>query len=175
MPDDIPSQNDPVDDQKPDDQQTPTETPEEKAARLEAELVESKKHSRKWETLAKANKDAAKELEDLRAKDATPDQRLAAAEERAAQAEARLTRTTVALETGLPANLASLLTGDEEAMREQAKALIEFRGTATPPPKTPVVPDPSQGPRDRDAKPSAADEGRAAARARAERRSGKKS
>jgi len=86
--------------------------------------------ARKHEAAAKVNAEAAirlKELEDL---EKTEVERLA---EKAALLEAELTservanlRTRIAAESGLPANLASRLTGsDEEAMRADAKALLE--------------------------------------------------
>lgn len=150
---------------KPDDK--PQETAEEKAARLEAELAESKKHSRTWEQRAKDNKDAAKKLADIEAANATPDQKLTMAEERAAKAETELARYKVAHETQLPAALLSLLNGDEDTMREQAKALIEFKGEAK---KERPKPDPTQGGGKGETKPSAADEGKAEAQRRIEAR-----
>jgi hypothetical protein len=85
-----------------------------------------KTNARKHEDRAKANKDAAAELARIKAENATPDERLTAAEKRAADAEAALVRYRVAAETGIPA---ALLHGDDEdAMREFAKNLAEFRG-----------------------------------------------
>ncbi len=147
---------------KPDDK--PEETPEEKAARLESELADAKKHSRTWEQRAKDNKDAAKKLADIEAANATPDQKLTMAEERASKAEAELARYKVAHETQLPAALLSLLNGDEDQMRDQAKALIEFKGEA--PKGGKPKPDPSQGGKGDENKPSSADEGKAEAQRR---------
>jgi hypothetical protein len=147
---------------KPDDK--PDETPEEKAARLETELADAKKHSRTWEQRAKDNKDAAKKLADIEAANATPDQKLQLAEKRAADAETELARYKVAHETALPASLLSLLNGDEDTMRDQAKALLEFRGEQ--PKKNPPKPDPTQGGKEGNDKPSSADEGKAEAQRR---------
>lgn len=165
--------NDDPDGAKPDEVvDTPVETAEEKAARLEQEYEALKAHSRKHEQRAKDNKAAADELARLKAENATPDQRLTAAEERAVNAETELARYKVAHETSLPSALLSLLNGDEDTMREQAKALIAFKGEAAPPKPKPL-PDPSQGGSGGSTKPSAADEGRAEAQRRAAAR-GKK-
>jgi hypothetical protein len=154
----------PDDGAKPDDQNS-AETAEEKAARLEAELIASKQHSRKHEDRAKANAAAAKELEALKAASATPDQKLTLAEERAVKAETELARYRVAHETSLPTALLSLLNGDEDQMREQAKALLAFKGEAAPPKPKPI-PDPTQGGSGGNSKVSAADEGKAEAQRR---------
>ena len=159
------------------DDQTPAETPEERIARLEKERDDLKAHSRKHEQRAKDNKAAADELARIKAAEATPDQRLALAEERAAKAEARLARSEVALETGLPANLASLLNGTEDEMREQAQALLAFKGETpapTPPARQRPAPDPSQG-GSTGTKVSAADEGKAEAQRRIAARKSRKS
>lgn len=144
--------------------QKPEETPEEKAARLEADLAEAKKHSRTWETRAKENKDAAKKLAEIEAANATPDQKLQAAEARAAKAERELARYRIAADTGLPVDLAEMLTGeDEEAMAEQAKKLLK---RLAPTKQAPPKPDPSQGGSGGQQRASAADEGRAEAQRR---------
>lgn len=159
-------EGDPDDGTRP-DEQVPQETPEEKAARLETELAETKRHSRTWEQRAKDNKDAAKKLADIEAANATPDQKLTLAEERAVKAETELARYRVAHETSLPTALLSLLNGDEDQMREQAKALIAFKGETPAPVRRTPAPDPSQGGGTGDrVKPSAADEGRAEAQRR---------
>lgn len=140
-------------------------TAEERLAALEAELSTWKANARKHEDRAKANKDAAAELARLKAANATPDERLAAAEKVAADAALELARYKVAAETGVPASL--LHGNDEDAMREAAKAALAFRGE---PKKTAPKPDPTQG--------SGGDgkrlTGRDAGRAEAERRFGKK-
>ncbi len=160
---------------KPDDQ-TPQETPEEKAARLEAEVADLKKHSRTWEQRAKDNKDAAKKLAEIEAANATPDQKLALAEERATKAETELARYRVAHETSLPAALLSLLNGDEDTMREQAKALLAFKGETPPKERKAPIPDPTQGGGNgTGSKMSAADEGREEAKRRIAARQSRKS
>ncbi len=143
----------------------PVETPDEKIARLERERDEIKQHSRKHEQRAKDNKAAADELARIKAENATPDQKLTLAEERAVKAETELARYKVAHETSLPSALLSLLNGDEEQMREQAKALIAFKGESAPPKPKPI-PDPSQGGSGGSTKPSKADEGREEAQRR---------
>lgn len=141
------------------------ETAEEKAARLEEENAALKQHSRKHEQRAKDNKAAADELARIKAENATPDQKLTLAEERAVKAETELARYKVAHETSLPSALLSLLNGDEDQMREQAKALIAFKGEAAPIKPKPI-PDPSQGGSREGTKPSKADEGREEAQRR---------
>lgn len=157
-----------------DDDQTPTETAEEKAARLEAELTAAKQHSRKHEDRAKANKAAADELAALKAASATPDQKLTLAEERAAKAERELARYKVASETGIPA---ALIHGDDEdAMRDFAEALKAFKGETPPVVKPKPKPDPTQGGGNGGgSKPSAADEGKAEAQRRIAARQSRKS
>jgi hypothetical protein len=136
-------------------------TAEERIAALEAERDEWKTNARKHEDRAKANKDAAAELARIKAENATPDERLTAAEKRAADAEAALVRYRIAAETGIPA---ALLHGDDEdSIREFAKNLAEFRGEA--PKKSAPKPDSSQGGRD-EKKTSARDLGRAEAERR---------
>ncbi|WP_394620941.1 hypothetical protein JNUCC0626_18155 [Lentzea sp. JNUCC 0626] len=141
------------------------ETPksvEEQLAELTSKFDDLKTNARKWETRAKENKDAAKELADLKAQGMTPDQKHQAAEDRAEQAERELARYKVAAETGVPAHL--LAGDDEDAMREHAKALKEFKGEQ---PRNPAPkPDPSQGGSGGKQKASAADEGRAEAQRR---------
>lgn len=149
---------------KPEDSKEP-EAPksvEDQLAELTAKFEDLKANSRKWETRAKENKDAAKELEQIKAQGMTPDQKLQAAEDKAAKAERELARYKVAAETGVPAHL--LNGDDEEAMRDYAKALQEFKGTA--PKSAAPKPDPSQGGTGGKSKPSAKEEGLAEARRR---------
>lgn len=141
--------------------QEPPKSVEEQLAEALAAVDEWKAHSRKHEDTAKARKAAADELAALKAKDATPDQRLAAAEERAAKAEAAISRFAVAAETGIPADL--IVGDDEDSMRAYAERLKAFRGEAATGKKTPPKPDPTQGGTGGDKKVSAADAGKAEA------------
>lgn len=104
-------------------------------AKFEAERA----HARKWEDRAKANKDAAdklKEFEDAGKSDAEKEsekiaeaeQRLAAAERRAEEAEAAQTRYRVAAEFKLDPEHAKHLNGDETEMRELASLLAANTG-----------------------------------------------
>lgn len=136
------------------------ETPEARIARLEAERDEWRGHARKHEDNAKKNKTAAEELARLKAEGMNDADKLTAAEKRAADAENTLARYKVAAETGVPADL--LQGDDEDAMREFAKRLAEFRGEQK---KDAPKPDRSQGGRD-DKKPSPRDLGRAEAERR---------
>ncbi len=147
-----------------DDGNKPDETPEEKAARLEAENADLKKNSRKWEDRAKANKEKAAEFDKLQASSASDAEKLQAAIARGDKAERELARYRVAADTGLPADLAEMLTGeDEEAMEAQAKKLLARITPAKPKPKA----DQSQGGQGKDSsKLSAADEGKAEAQRR---------
>lgn len=142
------------------------ETPEEKATRLEAENEALKANSRKWEDRAKANKKKADDFDKLQSSTASDAEKLAAAISRGDEAETKLARYEVAARTGLPADLAEMLTGtDEDAMEDQAKRLIaRLAPVANPKPKP--KPDPSQGGSDKETKVSAADEGRAEAQRR---------
>jgi hypothetical protein len=150
--------------QKPEDGKSTedTRTTEEKLADLTAKFEVLQSNSRKWEGRAKENASAAKELEQIKAQGMTPDQQLQAAVEKAAQAERDLVKYKVAAETGLPADL--LVGDDEDAIREYAKKLAEFKGVT---PKTqPPKPDPSQGGTGTPQKPSARDAGLDEARRR---------
>lgn len=96
-----------------------------------------KAEARKWEsrakenlTAAKANEGAAKRLAEIEEAQKTEAQkvqeRLDAAERRAAELELKATRAEVAAAKGVPANL---LTGSTQAELEaSADALLEFRG-----------------------------------------------
>lgn len=143
----------------------PQETPEEKAARLEAENATLKANSRKWEDRAKANKNKADEFDKLQASSATDAEKLTAALQAKDDAERELARYRVAASTGLPIDLAEMLTGsDEDAMEEQAKKLLARLAPATPPKAKPKA-DPTQGGTG-GSKLSAADEGKAEAQRR---------
>jgi hypothetical protein len=62
--------------------------------------------------------------------------RAAAAEKRATEAETKALRAEVALEKGIPANLLAGTTKEE--LEASAAALIAFRGAQPPPPKQPI-------------------------------------
>lgn len=109
-----------------------------------------KAEARKWEsrakenlTAAKANEDAAKrlaEIEEAQKTDAQKAQeRLDAAEKRAAELELRSIRAEVAAAKGVPANL---LSGSTQAdLEASADALIAFRGEQPKPSAAPFVED----------------------------------
>ncbi len=160
-----PGQPDPAGQPDPNAQkQDPPKSTEEQLTELAAQIEEVKQHSRKWETRAKENKAKADEFDKLQAANATPDQKLQAAEEKAAKAERELARYKVAAETGVPAHL--LNGDDEDAMRDHAKALIEFRGQQAPKNHS-MKPDPTQGGTgDSGKRRSARDDGLAEARRR---------
>lgn len=108
-----------------------------------------KQMSRKNEEQAKANAEAAKKLKDIQDRDLSELQRAQRdAEELRTQFEV-LNRTNlrnqVALQKGLPADVAAILSGStEEELTAHADALLAWRGSATP---TTPRPDPGQGPR----------------------------
>jgi hypothetical protein len=177
MPDDIAGQIDPnAQTEGQPDPKAAEGTPksaEEQLAELAAKVESLTQNSRKWETRAKENIDKAKKYEELQASSATDAEKLTAAEQRAAAAELRLTRYEVAARTNLPADLVGFLTAeDEDAMEEQAKTLLARLAPAKP---AAPKPDPTQGGSGGKAAVSQAEIGRAAARARIERRTGKKS
>ncbi|MDT8915751.1 hypothetical protein [Amycolatopsis sp. PS_44_ISF1] len=156
-----PEQNTAPAEQKPEGDKSAEDarTTDEKLAELTAKFESLQTNSRKWETRAKENKDAAAELAQIKAQGMTPDQKLQAAEDKASKAERDLAKYKVAAETGLPADL--LVGDDEDSIRDFAKKLAEFKGVT---PKTaPPKPDPSQGGTGGKSKPTAADEGRAEA------------
>lgn len=97
-----------------------------------------KAEARKWESRAKqnladakANEGAAQRLAEIEEAQKTEAQkaqeRLDAAEKRAAELELRAARAEVAATKGVPANLLSGSTREE--LEASADALIEFRGT----------------------------------------------
>lgn len=93
-----------------------------------AKLEETIKHSREWETRAKANKAKADELEQLKAQDAERAKQLAELQAYKDSAEAAKERSALAAkvseETGVPADL--LVGEDEEAMRSYAGKLDQY-------------------------------------------------
>jgi len=143
------------------------ETAEDKATRLEAENAALQANSRKWEDRAKANKKKADDFDKLQASSATDAEKLAAAVSRAEEASTKLARYEVAARTGLPADLAEMLTGtDEDAMEDQAKRLIARLAPTEPPKRVSPKPDHSQGGSDKETKLSDADAGKAEAQRR---------
>ena len=117
--------------------ETPAETPEPQ----EPKETDWKAEARKWESRAKdnlasakANEDAARRLAEIEEAQKTEAQkaqeRLDAAEKRAAELELRSIRAEVAAEKGVPA---SLLSGSTQAELEaSADELIKFRGEQKP-------------------------------------------
>jgi len=121
-----------------------------------AEIAKWKHFAREHEKAAKANADAARklaEIEDAAKTQAEKDaEARAAAEARATKAETDLLRLKVASAKGIPADLADLLAGSDEAeMGAVADRLLSMRSAGTPPagsadggpqgPRTPAAPD----------------------------------
>lgn len=102
-----------------------TETPQ------DGEKPDWKSESRKWESRAKANADAAEKLAKLEEAQKSAEEKAAeresAAEKRAVAAEAKALRREVALESALSAEDAKLLDGvtDEDSMRALAARLAK--------------------------------------------------
>ena len=98
-----------------------------------AQDTDWKAESRKWESRAKENANAAQRLAEIETANQTEAEkvakRLAAAEKRAAELEVTALRATVAAAKGVPANLLSGST--QEELEAAADALIEFRGAKT--------------------------------------------
>ena len=121
-------------------------------ADLQRQLAESKAHSREWEKRAKANKNAADELEALKESTLSETEK---ANKRAEKAEAELAafkadrqkaewRSTASEKYGVPAEL---LHGDtEEAVAESAKALKAWGDTLKPKSYAPKLSDPAGHP-----------------------------
>lgn len=124
-PDPTEPKNDSTPKPKPPAQEAPKSDKTDYKAKYEGAIAES----RKWEERSKANADAAKrlaEIEDASKTEAERSaERLAAAEKRAAEAEARTHRLDVALEFRLDKKDAALLDAmtDEDAMRALAQRL----------------------------------------------------
>lgn len=121
------------------DNETPQgETPVEGELKQE---IDWKAEARKWESRAKsnlaeakANEGAAQRLAEIEEAQKTEAQkvqeRLEAAEKRAAELELKAARAEVAAEKGIPANL---LTGStREELEASADALIAFKGAQEP-------------------------------------------
>lgn len=118
----------------------------------EAKYQEALANSRKWEGLAKKDKDDAdnwrKHQDSLRSREEQLDAATKAAEARAVEAETRLARAEVARKHGITDDYFDLLTAsDPEALQAQAEkvaALIAQKNNDDDPfPKA----DPSQGPK----------------------------
>lgn len=108
-----------------------------------------KRMSRENEARAKANADAARRLKEIEDRDLSELQKAQRDREEALarlqEVEREATRNRVALAKGLPAEIASVLSGaNEEELAAHADALLAWRGNQAPP--TPR-PDPGQGPR----------------------------
>jgi len=120
-------------------------TTETAAPDASAQETDWKSEARKWEDRAKANKTAADRLAELEEANKTAEQkaqeRLAAAEKRAADLEARATKSEVAGAAGIPADL---LDGPASSSPDDLKAyadkLIAFKGVAAEPQPGPYVP-----------------------------------
>lgn len=105
----------------------------------QAPEVDWKAKAREWERRAKDNKAAADELAELRESQKTEAEkvadRLAVAEKRAADAEAKALRAEIATAKGVPAELLNGSTAEE--LEAHADQLLAFRGEA---PKRPAAP-----------------------------------
>lgn len=102
----------------------PEPTPTGEPAVTAAEVERWKRQSRANESKLKALREQVKELVDPQ-QVATAEARLAETGQQLAQAQAEAARYKVALDVGLPADLAARLVGStEEEMREDAKALL---------------------------------------------------
>jgi hypothetical protein len=134
-----------------DSENTPTVTPAEPEAEP-AQETDWKAEARKWEDRAKANKTAAEKLAELEEANKTAEEkaqeRLAAAERRAADLEAKATVAEVAATTSVPVDiLAGPTDRTPEGLAAFAEKLLAFRGEQIPGPKAPYVPaaTPGQG------------------------------
>lgn len=111
-----------------------------------------KEMARKQEDRAKANADAATELQKIKDRDLTELQRaqkdLESERQRASALERTSLQQQVALEKGIPADLVGSLSGSTvEELAAHADRLLAWRGTPTPAPTLQPQPDLSQGPR----------------------------
>lgn len=99
-----------------------------------AEAEKWKAMSRKHETAARANADAARRLQEMEDRDKSDVQKLtdkiAAAEQRAAEAESRALRFAVAADKHVPADYLEFLTGDtQEELEAKADKLLALSTT----------------------------------------------
>lgn len=136
------------------DEVTPQGDTEAQTESAQTKVAETdwKAESRKWESrakenlaAAKANEDAAKRLAQFEESQKTEAQksqdRLEAAEKRAAELESKATRAEVAAATGVPVALLSGST--QEELEAAADALIAFKGEQ---PTGPVIPNQGKTP-----------------------------
>ncbi len=120
------------------------ETPEERVARLEKDLADTRREAAKYRTTARDNATAAKELETIRESQKTEAQKIQdradAAEKRANDAETELIRERIARRHHLDEDDLDLLgTGTEEQIEARAKKIAAKNAaaagvTATAPP-----------------------------------------
>jgi len=124
--------------------------PQEPAQPKPTETVDFwKQKAREQESRAKANADAAKRLKEIEDRDLSELQKAQRDRDELAQrleqTQRDAVRSRVALEKGLPADIAATLNGSsEEELAAHADRLLAWRGNV--PPVTPR-PDPSQGAR----------------------------
>ena len=130
----------------------PSDTNEPDTTDWKAKYEEAVRHSREWEKRAKANKNAARTLDDAQSAAKTAEERLAEASKRADDAEAQLAafkrdreladlKNKVAKEAGVPADL--LKGADEETLKASAEALNSwYKGR----PRAPRVNNPAGSP-----------------------------
>lgn len=125
-----------------DENTTSEQTPEQDATDQPAQAEETdwKAMSRKWEQRAKENRDAAKQLEALRAQSQKDQERIKTLEAEAAKAKAaeqkRAWAARISEKTGVPASLLESEPGDsEDALQERAEQiarLMTARGKGLP-------------------------------------------
>lgn len=118
-----------------DETTTPAETTEPEAAEVEAPAQETdwKAEARKWEKLAKTNKDAASRLSEIEEASKTEAQKLSeraeAAEKELASAKADALRLSVIAKHSIPEDYHDFIVGDSaedlEAKAEKVQRLIE--------------------------------------------------
>lgn len=139
---------DPTSQQEPNDPTPPQETDPQGSSQedtgdvdWEAKYNEMKAHSRKWEDLAKRNKDKADKFDEIENAKKTEAEKAAEAMERAAKAEAekaaaeaRLERMELVQKVAATKNVPpALLQGTtEEELEASAMALLEFAGSVPP-------------------------------------------
>lgn len=116
---------------------------EAKATELQDKLDEAKANSRKWEKLAKANKDAATQLDEAHEKAKTADERIADLTKRLDEKEAAEKRAKlvakVSKEKGVPAEILAGFNGNDE---ESLGAWADTITAAYKKPAAPSVPNP---------------------------------
>lgn len=111
-------------------------------------LTKANREAAKYRTEAKVNADAAKRLAEIEESKKSEEQkaaeRIAAAEQRALELEAKANRADVSVETGIPADiLAGPGDSSVEALTEFAEKVIEYAGRSNAP-RVPKI-DPNQG------------------------------